>query len=285
MSEIAQEVIDKAISMGWKPLDEFKGNVERWVDADEYVERGERVLPIVTATNRRLQQDLLTAKNKIDTLESKLDNASITLEKLEKHWSEANKRALENAKAQLREELRDARDSGDTAAEDTILGKLEEIRDTERSAAKAEKEKKDAPATNQSPPVDESTKEWIARNDDWFGKDMKKTKAFNRLAEDLRDEGVTAVGREFYDILDREYAERYGEREIEEAEEPERPVSKVEGVSPQPRGRKSKSFASLPAEAKQACHDDVDILVGPDKKYKTVKEWEDKYAAIYYGDA
>jgi hypothetical protein len=60
--------------------------------------------------------------------------------------------------------------------------------------------------------------------------------------------------------------------------------SKVEGHQSSNRSTGGKTFASLPAEAKQACWDDVDDLVGPDKRYKTQKEWEDKYAAIYYSE-
>lgn len=286
MSEISQEIIDQAIEMGWQPLDKFKGRAEKWVDADEYVERGERIVPILNATNRRLREDLLTANQKIGNLENKVETTNKALDRLEKHYTEANKRAVENAKIQLREELRAARDSGDIEAEDTILGKLEDIRNTEREAAAAAQAAEEKKTTTTANPIDEATQRWTEKNKDWYGVDKVKTKNYLRLAEDLRDEGNTETGDAFYKTLDKAYAERYelsdGESEAEEDHTTR--ASKVEGSNPQNRNPRAKSFASLPAEAKAACHEDIDLFVGEGKKYKTVKDWETQYAKIYYGE-
>jgi uncharacterized membrane protein YqaE (UPF0057 family) len=42
-----QEVIDKATKMGWTPKTEFRGDPDKWRPADEFVERGENMLPFV----------------------------------------------------------------------------------------------------------------------------------------------------------------------------------------------------------------------------------------------
>jgi hypothetical protein len=40
-------VVEKAKGMGWVPKEEFRGDPERWTEADKFVERGENILPIV----------------------------------------------------------------------------------------------------------------------------------------------------------------------------------------------------------------------------------------------
>jgi hypothetical protein len=285
VKEIPEEIIKEARQTGWTPLDKFKGKAENWVDADEWVERGKTLIPILTANNRRLQQDLLTRDQKIGTLEAKLESATAAIEKLEKHWSEANKRAVQNAKAQLRQELREARAAGDMEAEDKILDQLDEIRDAEREASKkpeAPPVKKDEPSgkDNQFTP---SYKAWLADNP-WYGVDKKKTKEYNRLSEDLREEGFTEVDGEFFDLLDREYAKRYGKDPDDDGDDtpPARPASKVESGSGRSGQRGDRGdFASLPKEARDACHADAEELVGPDKRYKTMKDWEAAYNKIY----
>jgi hypothetical protein len=273
-----QEVEVTAKNMGWTPKEEFKGNPDHWVDAEEYVERGMKLMPILRENNKRLQKELLTRDQKIDTLARKLDGATAALEKLEHHYTEANKRSVENAKLQLREELKQAREEDDVDKEQSILGKLDDIRDDERDAAKKEADKKTTP-----PPKQEDSAlspefvEWKSENP-WFGEDKKKTKAIVRIAEDLRDEGNTTEGRAFMEECVRVYEEQ--------EPQPRNTPNKVEGDPPRRpnSSSSSKGFSSLPKEAKEACWADIEDLVGPDKRYKDQKSWENAYAKLYYGE-
>ena len=61
-----QQVIDRAVELGWRPLPadpdhptdkEYKGVPEKFVEAEEYIERGEKVLPIVQAHNKKLDAE------------------------------------------------------------------------------------------------------------------------------------------------------------------------------------------------------------------------------------
>src|SRR5690606_19433587 len=122
-----EEVEQQAREMGWRPADEFKGDPDKWVDAEEFVERGKHVLPILAQNNKRLQKELLTRDQKIGTLEAQLKNATTAIEKLEKHYSEANRRAVETAKRELREQLIEARESGNLDDELDIMERLGEL--------------------------------------------------------------------------------------------------------------------------------------------------------------
>lgn len=287
-NELPEEIVAEARRMGWVPQEKFKGNKDHWVDADEFVERGKTVMPILLQNNKRLQMELDKNKAEVDNLKTKLANSETVMAKLEKHYTEANKRAVENAKTQLREELKQAREDGDLDKELEVREKLDDIREREKEIEEPveSKEKKTEPSGNKLSP------EFIAWKEEnpWFDgpskEDKKKTKLVTRIAEDLREEGSELSGVEFFDECVRVYEEQYGEVEEEEEEEKprtRRPVSKVESsANRRPRRSGGKTFADLPADAKRACMEDVDDLVGPDKRYKTVDAWKAQYAKIYF---
>ena len=55
MSDQANPVETAAREMGWRPLAEFRGDAEKWVDAETFVSRGEHYLPIIKADRDKLQ--------------------------------------------------------------------------------------------------------------------------------------------------------------------------------------------------------------------------------------
>lgn len=280
---IPEDIEKEARSMGWVPEAEFKG--KNWVDAEEFVERGRVVMPILLNNNRRLQKELLTRDTKIGTLEQQLQGAQKAIEKLEKHYTETNKRAVEIARAQLKEELKQAREENDVDREMQITDQLADLKQRETEAAKEPV----APTPENKPVQGKYTpdfQEWIDRNP-WFGKDAKTSRRFGIIAEELREEGTELQGPEFLDECVRLYEEEFGPiyPEQEEQEPVRRQSSKVEGVSNRRRARSNgHSYADLPAEAKAACNDDADDLVGPGKRYATLKDWQAAYAKIYYAE-
>ena len=48
-------VEQEARTLGWVPAEEFKGDPNRWVDAETFVERGHTVMPILRKNNERLE--------------------------------------------------------------------------------------------------------------------------------------------------------------------------------------------------------------------------------------
>lgn len=274
-TELSPELEREARSMGWQPKEEFKGDEGHWVSADEFVERGRAVMPILLKNNKRLQSELLTRDSKIDTLTQRLNAADTALEKLERHYSEANKRAVENAKRQLKEELKQARQDNDVDAEFEIQEKLAGLNSAPETAPVV---KTVAPASA-PPEVSPEFRAWNKENE-WFGTDLKKTKAIMRIAEDLREEGTDLMGVEFMDEC-----VRLLEAQNKPAPSSAPAVSKVESNARTPRTSSSgRGFADLPADAKRACHDDADDLVGPNKRFKSLKDWETQYAKIYFAE-
>lgn len=277
MADDNQDIEREARNMGWVPEDEFRGNKEHWVDAAAFVERGRQVLPILVQNNKRLQKELLTRDQKIGNLETSLEQQQALLESLEDRYGQITKQAVADAKARLKAELKSAREDDDLDKELDIqeqLRTLDDVKPTEKPV------KKDPPAKKKEEALSPEFQQWYSDNP-WFGQDKKKTREILRVAEDLRDEGNTLEGVEFMEECARVLAERQGHSRKDDNDGT--PVSRVESGSSRGRSSGGKSFSDLPAEAKKACWEDIDELVGEGKRYKTQKDWEAAYAKVYFG--
>lgn len=274
--EDTSQIEQTARSMGWRPQEEWKSDPDKWVDAKEFVERGEQILPILRANNRDLRDNVLTLKQQNDKLAQELNATRTIVQGLEKHFNASLERQLADQRRQLRAELKDAVEDRDTDRELDIREQLDQLTEAEREAKAKQDENKEklkaTPSTSQEV-VDPMLARWI-EDHPWFGEDKKRTRAVVRAAEDLRDEGDETTGLAFYN------------KALERAEGGNNtPVDKVSsGNSRSNASRGARTFASLPAEAREACMADVENFVGEGKLYKTAKEWQDFYVKTYYGE-
>lgn len=282
------QTVKAARDMGWTPAEQFKGDPEKWVDADEFVRRGEQLMPILRKTNARLKSELAERDAKIDNLTTEVQNANTAIERLDAHYSEANKRAAQQAISSLKTQIKDARDEGDVDKEIELLrqvglaqGEIDKL--TEEAKKKTEVKKEDKPDdNNDNRRVDPELKEWQKEND-WFGTDAKKTRQFNMLAADLREE-LNAAGDddkyspvEFLQETQRLWEEQFGDGG-------QRPDKTGSGnrTSRSNNSGGPKGWNQLPKEAKDACLADAEILVGEGKRFKDLPAWQAEYARIYH---
>lgn len=282
--DVDPKIESQAKEMGWTPLEKFKGDPDKWVDAEEFVRRGEHLMPILRQNNNRLKQQLLQRDREIDTLKSELGGMKTALDKLETHYTAANKAAAERAIESLKTQLKEAREDQDVDKEVELLSQIglaqDEVRRIGDEAEAAKKKSKEPPKQKPQPRdgVDPALADW-QENNTWFGTDDKKTKQFNRIAEDLRDEinesGETLVGVPFLERCEELWKEKYGDGT---------PPSKTDGGksnSGTAQGAAVKGWNQLPKDAKDACLADVDYLVGEGKRYKTLDDWKKEYVRIY----
>lgn len=272
----------QAREMGWVEKEHFRGDPEKWVDAKVFVERGENFMPMLRANNKRLREDLLTRDKEIDTLKQTITGVQKAMSVMQKHYDASVQQQVAQAKKDLANEIREARESGDTDLEVNLLDRLADLRQTEKEAKAEAKKREDEPAPEEEK-KNQAQVEFESWNKDnpWFGgstpEDRKRTKATIRIMEDLRDEGETSVGLAFMEKVKEELEKLEGG----DKETSRRPSSKVESGNSGARGTAGRAFDKLPKEAKDICHQDNDRFVGPGKMYKTTAEWEDAYANSY----
>lgn len=271
-SQSSAEVQKQAEDMGWIPPSRFKGDPERFVDADVYIKRGEEVLPIVREQNKRLHAELTGVKQQAQQTAVALKAAQDAIAQMEELHTVATQRAVEDAKKQVKAQLAAASEAGDHEGVAELTDKLVKMNTPEPAVAKPV-----APAPVFTPPPELA--EWNAENP-WFGTHKRKTALALAIAQELREGGETAQGRPFFEMIKAEVDKELG------VQQPR--GDKVEGArsGAEGEGRQSgkKGYASMPIEARAACDADARRFVGEGKKYKTQQDWRNRYAEIYFGE-
>lgn len=273
-STASAEVQERAEKMGWIPPARFKGDPERFIDADEYIERGETVLPIVKEHNRRLEAELAQVRQDAAATAAALKAAQLAIEQIEERHTVATQKAVENARAQVKAQLAAASEAGDYEGVAELTDQLTQLK-TAEAVAKAEPVQAPPPAPAAFVPPPEMV-EWNNENP-WFGKDKRKTALALGIAQELREAGESATGRRFFDLVKDEMEKTLGAPAVQA-------TSKVEGARNGFGSAKGngKGYDVLPADAKAACEADTKRFVGPGKRYKSVAEWRTRYAELYF---
>ncbi len=288
MAEAAEVVVESAATpeaqaaatkLGWIPPERYKGDPERFVDADAFIERGETVLPIVKKQLETTRAELATERTARQQIEASLKAAEKAIEQIELRHSVATQKAVERAKADVKAQLELASEAGDHKGVAELTEQMVELNAAEKEA------KADATKT---PPKDEAkpyvpSAEIKAWNDDnpWYGTDEERTKMANRAAWLLRVAGFSGSETEFMNQV---------KKDVDAAWEKSHPQQqdKVSGGrngsnEDGPRGGAGgKTFNSLPADAKAQCKADAKQFVGPNKSYKTEAEWNAAFTKLYF---
>lgn len=232
-----KSVEDKASAMGWTPKERFKGDLDRWVDAETFVKRGEELMPILQANNRRMEKALETERKERGKLEK-------TLADFSKHHSETAAREYARAQKDIEARLDAAAAIGDVAG----------VRDATQEIVDLAKEAKTAPA-GEAPAKLPELDTWRAANP-WYGTDDALTAAVDAIGQKAFDEGYRGAAQV------KEVASRVKEKFPHLYTNPNRErAPSVEGGGQSAR-KTGKSYSDLPPDAKAACDDFVKRIPG-----------------------
>ncbi len=278
MGEQELSVEQEAAHMGWVPQDQFRGDPEKWVDAETFVRRGQEIMPILRANNKELHGKVGTLESTISDMRAKLDAALSSVEAMKELQVKAVKDAVKRTKDEVLSGIRAAKEAGDIDAEMALTEQLTEVNQQIKDLD-ATPPKKDAPATPAQPNLrDPSLVSWLEANP-WFDKDPVKTGLAMGLAQQLKSDEHTAglTGKAFFDMLDEKLAEFSPSRRAA--------PSRVEGSRGTGQGSSDgggKGYNALPAEAKAECERDAARFVGEGKAFKTIAEWRGHFANLYF---
>lgn len=223
---------ERARLHGWVPKDEFRGDPERWTDAETFLKRGEEITPILKENNRRLEQ--------------RMHEMQSSVQELREFYKKSEERAYQQA-------LKDLQEREERAFED---GDKEAFRAAQAERAKLAKE---APkAEPQQPQIDPAITEWKAKNE-WFDRDPVAAQAAialdAKLASDNPHWSVSQVLSEVSRQMQRRFPEHF------ENQRRSSPPS-VEGASRPQAKKRGKTYGDLPPEAKQQCDKFVRTIPG-----------------------
>ena len=228
-SPVARDYENDARQMGWTPKEEFKGDEKRWIDAETFVKRGEEVLPLVKAQNKKLRQD-------IDDMRRQLRKAS-------EHFAKSEERAYQRALSEVERKHDEAVDVGD---HNSAKAAVKEMRELEKDF---EARTSDLPTADE--PEEDPSKlqarvaKWID-DSPWYGADEKRT----NYADFASNAIITQHGalHKFPGGLDAALKEIERRVDAKFAERPPTPNAAPGRAAPAKGGR---SYAELPPEAKK----------------------------------
>lgn len=290
------EIEARARRLGWVPESEWRGSKPPkggFMEAEEYIARGEQVLSLSLARGRKLESELAASersnKELKDTLAEtnrRIDEMSGVVRTLHEQSVAVGKRAYEKARADLRAEMLEAAKEANPERVQQIQEQLDQLdkdkptdpppkkkADTDDEGGDESRARQQTPkkSGDEAPKFPPQIEEWVGKNS-WFNRDtVLRARAIELHGEDIA--AGKSIDESLDDLTDRlreEFPTRFenGERR--------RPSAVV-----RPRGggdppKKKKTFADLPADAKAA----FAAIKHTDPKYT-----EEKYLADYQWDA
>ena len=252
--QIEQEnsIEQEAKAQGWVPQDEFKGDPSKWRSAEEFVERGKQITPILKERNEKLVRD-------IERLNSKLESQGEAVQELIQYYSKAEQRAYQKAFNELKTKQREAVEIGDTAAYEAAEREIDELTKTPPPQPKAPKAQNEPPA---------EYFDFLEENK-WYAEDRELAEYADFIGTRLV--GTVKSNKDFY----AEVAKRVKARFPEKFDNPKRSTAQaVEGAGSPPKA-KGRGYNDLPADAKAQCDRFVKEIPGFSKdEYMKHYQWD-----------
>jgi len=242
---------------GWTPQEEFKGDPDRWTDAETFVKRADEVMPLLKKQNSNLK--------------AQIDQLNRTVKRLAK----AEQSAYDNAIRDLKAQAEQAVESGD----------LETYRKVDADLTALQKEASADASPNDAAALDAF--DTFRETNLWFDKgalpsasevEVEARLFADRLAEKYARQGLPneMEPADFFAKIAEETEARFPLLKAKKTRE--KPPSAVAGVTVPGAGRSAKTGANLPPEARRQAERffNQGIIKGKD-----LTDALNKYAASY----
>lgn len=154
----------EAMDQGWRPKEDFQGEPDRFIDAAEFIRRGE-----------------LFAK--IEHQNKELKQVRTALEQLKQHHAKVEKSTYDRAIKDLQQQRKTALAEGDVELFDKLDNDVDELKEARDQFVE---QAKNTPAT---PEVNPEFAQWVSKNP-WYEKDVAMAGAADRIGIQLARQGI-----------------------------------------------------------------------------------------------
>lgn len=155
----------KAIEQGWIPKEDFDGDVSEFIDAPEFVRRGELF-------------------GKIEKQSKELKAVRQALDALSKHHTKVKEMEYERALKTLKDARRQATMEGDHERALTLEDKIDEVKAEKEAIAQESRQTQVQEPDTYTPEFEN----WVSRNE-WYESNRLMRKAADALGKELYEEG------------------------------------------------------------------------------------------------
>jgi hypothetical protein len=302
-TEATPEIIQQAKDMGWVPPDNWKGNPPKggFLTPQEYVRRGEKIMPIVRAENGKLKEEVARLRAERET--DKAEHAK-TISRIER----MSTLALDQQRAQIEDKYASRKEAavevGDKAAYQQAVKDEKEATKAldERLKESDEPADKDKGGKGKVPelpkPIQDTIDAWKADNrwyDDNDSTDDMTAYANARHARLLKEKKGLSLKENLDQVaadVRKRFPEQFGGGDDEGADDTDgKPVlrgSRVEGGSRTGGGGSASLWSKLPADAKAQADkfikEDSLFLEKGETAEKNLSAARERYAKQYLGD-
>lgn len=276
----------EARGMGWKPKEEFRGDPDRWSDAETYVKRGEEFLPIVQSNNRKLKETVDHQQTRLLELERVNKANAAALEAIQESNREQTVQQAVRTIEDIAVQIAAAREAGNVTEELALLREHAEVTTKLETAKKPpvkQPVQQQAPAGG-DPAQTPEFKQFLTDNS-WWQTDAVMRAASIEIQNQLYSEGKISAATpqgERLEMVAEATRKRFNMKDNGRRQAPNR----VEGGGGPGAGGASgsaHSFNDLPAEAKAACDKAAKRLTfGDGKRFKDEAAWRQSYANTYF---
>lgn len=232
----------KASEIGWTPKEKFRGDPAKFVEAKDYYEKAEHVLPIVKKQRDDFKAEAAIQAKAVAEMKVEIAETREAAKEAIAFMRAGVEREFNAKLISLKEAKKDAIDAGDGS---TVI-KIEEQIDSLKADKKEEKDKIVEKVTAETPQVHPDFPKWIDKNK-WYATNDDMRQEADMLGARYAKQGLR--DQLLWDKVRDEIEKRYPD---EFSEESERPGVQRGGKS-NGSGKTSKSFENLPADAKAAC--------------------------------
>lgn len=170
------EMETAAYRMGWRPKAEYRGPPGEWRSAEEFLKRGQDILPIV-------RKDLIKARERANNMEAEIlalratvDEQKLVLEDLRKMARTASDAGYQRAIEELKDRRRRAAAAGDAVLAVEISEQIDQVREERAATVPATPAPKPSAPSSEAPKPDPRAKldpavvQFIEENP-WFNTD------------------------------------------------------------------------------------------------------------------
>lgn len=257
---VDNKVEDRAKLQGWTPKESFKGDPERWITAEEFVERADNMMPILKSVNKKLEKQLTEVLDKYGTLENKLKEQEKLTKKMIQIHGKYSQESFESKRAELETRKLQAVHDGNTELYQELNKEQEKIVKPETIEVQDDTVEQDHP----------EIKKWKGENKEWYGKDEELTEYADIIANRMGAKGHSYKEYEFCEAVKKKVQTMFPDKFKNPNAQKETPVDEPGTRGSEISKSKKKGWSDLPKDAKNICAELVASVPGYTKeKYMT----------------
>lgn len=221
-----RDLVAEAKAHGWVPKEEFRGDPNRWTDAETFIKRADEVMPLLKKQNETLKRELSDIKR--------------SARRMEDHFTKAEERI----RAELVTKMEKAVEIGDVAGFRKLQGEADALGskgpDKQQEAIRAFADFRDENEWYDLGGLASATET-----------ERKQRAYFDRMVETNMDKAKDMAPADFIAHIGGLVEAKYPSSAQRAPRA--KPPSDVAGVTPRAARSAGKTYADLPPEAQRAC--------------------------------